>query len=72
MSATGAAPPEIARFLLEHPPFDALGADRVNGVAASVEIEEHPAGTTIISACGVPGPTMYGAPGPDPTSFWVA
>ncbi len=49
MSTTGAAPPDIARFLLDHPPFDALGADRVQGVAEAVEIEEHPAGTTIIS-----------------------
>ena len=49
MSATRAAPPDIVRFLLDHPPFDALGADKVRGVADAVEIEEHPAGTTIIS-----------------------
>jgi CBS domain-containing protein len=49
LSATEAAPPDIARFLLDHPPFDALGEDRVRGVADAVEIEEHPAGTTIIS-----------------------
>ena len=49
MSASHAAPPDIVRFLLDHPPFDALGADRVRGVADAVEIEEHPAGTTIIN-----------------------
>ena len=48
MSATRAAPPDIVRFLLDHPPFDALGADRVRGVADAVELEEHPAGATII------------------------
>jgi len=49
LSATHAAPPDIVRFLLDHPPFDALGADRVRAVAGAVEVEEHPAGTTIIS-----------------------
>ena len=49
MSATHVAPPDIVRFLLDHPPFDALGADRVRSVADAVEIEEHPAGTTIIN-----------------------
>jgi CBS domain-containing protein len=49
LSATEAAHPEIVRFLLDHPPFDALGSDRVQGVADVVEIEEHPGGTTIIS-----------------------
>jgi CBS domain-containing protein len=48
LSATRAAPPDIVRFLLDHPPFDALGADRVRGVADAVELEEHPAGATII------------------------
>jgi CBS domain-containing protein len=49
LSATHAAPPDIVRFLLDHPPFDALGADRVQGVADAVELEQHPSGTTIIS-----------------------
>jgi len=49
LSATHTAPPDIVRFLLDHPPFDALGADRVQGVADAVELEQHPAGTTIIS-----------------------
>ncbi|MGZ4186711.1 MAG: hypothetical protein ACXVFA_15165, partial [Solirubrobacteraceae bacterium] len=49
MNATHAALPDIVRFLLDHPPFDALGAERVRGVADAVEVEEHPAGTTIIS-----------------------
>ncbi len=49
MSATDAASPDIVRFLLDHPPFDALGADRVRGVADAVELEQHAAGTTIIS-----------------------
>jgi CBS domain-containing protein len=49
LSATHAAPRDIVRFLLDHPPFDALGADRVQGVADAVELEQHPSGTTIIS-----------------------
>lgn len=49
MSATRSAPAETLRFLLDHPPFDALGADRVRSVADAVEVEQHRAGTTIIS-----------------------
>jgi len=49
LSATHAGPPDIVRFLLDHAPFDALGADRVQRVAEAVELEEHPAGATIIS-----------------------
>jgi CBS domain-containing protein len=48
LSTTHAAPTEILRFLLAYPPFDALGIDRVQSVAEAVEVEEHPAGATII------------------------
>jgi CBS domain-containing protein len=44
-----AAPPEVTRFLREHPPFDALETDVVDRVAGTVEVEFHRAGTTIIS-----------------------
>ena len=47
MSATAA--PEVIRFLQEHPPFDALGADEVERVAAAAEPEFHRAGSTIFS-----------------------
>jgi CBS domain-containing protein len=43
------APPEISRFLRAHPPFDALEEREVERVAATVEVECHPAGTTIFS-----------------------
>ena len=50
LSATRAAPPDIARFLLDAPAVRrARRRARVQGVADAVEIEEHPAGTTIIS-----------------------
>jgi CBS domain-containing protein len=41
--------PEIARFLREHPPFDALDPRDVARVASAAELEEHPAGETIFS-----------------------
>jgi CBS domain-containing protein len=41
------APPEVTRFLREHPPFDGLDPDEVERVAASVEVEFHRAGTSI-------------------------
>ena len=47
MSATTA--PDIARFLQQHPPFDALDAGDVDRVAAAAEIEFHRAGSTIFS-----------------------
>jgi CBS domain-containing protein len=40
---------EVTRFLVAHPPFDALDAEKLQRVAAAVELEWHPAGTTIIS-----------------------
>ena len=47
MSATAA--PEVTRFLQEHPPFNALGADEVERVAAAAESESHRARATIFS-----------------------
>ena len=47
MSATTA--PDIARFLEQHPPFDALDAGEVERVAAAATSELHRAGTTIFS-----------------------
>jgi CBS domain-containing protein len=41
------APPEVTRFLREHPPFDGLDEDQVERIAASVEVEFHRAGTSI-------------------------
>jgi CBS domain-containing protein len=43
------APPEVTRFLREHPPFEALEPADVEQVAASAEVEFHRAGTTIFS-----------------------
>ena len=48
LSATAAAPLEVTRFLLSHPPFDAFDVDRVQRVAETVQVEFHPAGDTII------------------------
>ena len=44
---SAAAAPEVARFLQEHPPFDALDGAEVDRVAAAAEVEFHPAGSTI-------------------------
>jgi CBS domain-containing protein len=41
------APPEVTRFLREHPPFDGLELGEVERVAASVEVEFHRSGTSI-------------------------
>jgi CBS domain-containing protein len=48
LTATRAAPADVTRFLLAYPPFDALDVERVQRVAEAVEVESHPAGTTII------------------------
>jgi CBS domain-containing protein len=52
MSATAA--PEVARFLHEHPPFDALDAADLEQVAAATAVESHRAGTTIFSQGELP------------------
>ena len=49
MSGAPAALLDVTRFLREHPPFDALGRETVERVAAAAEIEAHPAGTTIFA-----------------------
>src|SRR5436305_1802998 len=41
------ATPEVARFLLAHPPFAALEPPDVERLAASAEAEFHTAGSTI-------------------------
>ncbi|MDQ6818265.1 MAG: cyclic nucleotide-binding domain-containing protein, partial [Actinomycetota bacterium] len=46
---TGAAAPEVTRFLRGYPPFEALELDDVERFAAAVEVEFHRAGTTIFS-----------------------
>ena len=51
---SAAAAPEVARFLQEHPPFDALDGAEVDRVAAAAEVEFHPAGSTIFSQGAVP------------------
>jgi CBS domain-containing protein len=40
---------DVARFLREHPPFDALHFDDVVRVAAAADVDSYPAGTTIFS-----------------------
>jgi CBS domain-containing protein len=45
---------DVADFLRAHPPFDALGEDDVELVAAAAEVEFHAAGTTIIAQGGEP------------------
>ena len=57
MSGAAAAPPEVTRFLREHPPFDAFDAAGVEVVAGAAEVEFHKSGTTIFSQ-GV-GPVRY-------------
>ena len=49
MSDPKSAPPEVARFLREYPPFDALEPSTVERVAASAEVEFHRAGKTIFA-----------------------
>jgi CBS domain-containing protein len=49
LSDASAAPPEVTRFLREHPPFDAFEPSTVERVAAAAEVEFHRAGTTIIA-----------------------
>jgi CBS domain-containing protein len=46
---SGKAPADIAGFLRAHPPFDALDPADVERVAAAVELEVSPAGSTIFS-----------------------
>jgi CBS domain-containing protein len=48
LSSAAPAPPEVARFLREHPPFDALEVAEVERVAANVEVEFYRAGTSIL------------------------
>ncbi len=43
------SPPEVARFLSAHPPFDALEPREVARVAAAAELESYRAGETIFS-----------------------
>lgn len=43
------APPDVIGFLRAHPPFDALPAEAVEQVAEELEVEFHPAGSTIFS-----------------------
>jgi CBS domain-containing protein len=49
LSDSQAAPDDVTRFLREHPPFDALDPELVQRLAVTVEVERHPAGTTIFS-----------------------
>jgi CBS domain-containing protein len=49
LSDGSAAPPEVTRFLRDHPPFDALEVATVERFAAAAEVEFHRAGTTIIA-----------------------
>ena len=51
------ATPEVIRFLLEHPPFDALEPADLEHLAAAVEVEFHAAGSTIF--CQGAEPVQY-------------
>ncbi len=44
-----AAPPEAARFLRQHPPFDGLAPTSLDGLCSSLEVEFYRAGETIFS-----------------------
>src|SRR5665213_1457113 len=48
-SPAPAALTDVAGFLRQYPPFDALTPDEVANVAAAAEVEFHRAGTTIFS-----------------------
>ena len=54
MSDRSEALPEVARFLREYPPFDALDADTVERVAASADVEFHRAGEMIFAQSDEP------------------
>jgi CBS domain-containing protein len=54
LSDRSEALPEVARFLREYPPFDALDIATVERVAASAEVEFHRAGETIVAQRGEP------------------
>jgi len=49
LTGATAAPPEVTRFLREHPPFDALDLATVERVAAAAEVEFHRAEATIFA-----------------------
>jgi CBS domain-containing protein len=51
---SAAAAPEVARFLSELPPFDALDAAQIERVAAAAEEEYHRAGSAIFSQGALP------------------
>ncbi len=44
-----APPPEAARFLRQHPPFDGLSPLALDGLCGSLEVQVHRAGETIFS-----------------------
>ena len=50
---------DIAAFLARHPPFDALGPDRLDELAARMKTEQYPAGTTVLHQSGEPSRFLY-------------
>ncbi len=50
---------EIAEFLRHHPPFDTLDEGELGTVASTAEVEEHPAGATILDSAGATSEFAY-------------
>ena len=50
---------DIAAFLARHPPFDALGPDRLDELAARMKTEQYPAGTMVLHQSGEPSRFLY-------------
>jgi CBS domain-containing protein len=50
---------DVATFLSQHPPFDALSADALTAVTKAVQIEHFAAGTTILEESGDPSKFLY-------------
>jgi CBS domain-containing protein len=50
---------DVATFLSQHPPFDALSADALTAATKAVQIEHFAAGTTILEESGDPSKFLY-------------
>jgi CBS domain-containing protein len=50
---------EVAEFLARHPPFDALDEERLDKVAASVQVERFAPGAVILQQAGTPSTFLY-------------
>ena len=50
---------EIAEFLRLHPPFDALGEDELEALAAATEIEFVPVGAVVLEQAAAPSEYVW-------------